>query len=772
MKLNVSPIKTTWLVATALTLNVTAWAANIDYPGYLKVENFDSIPPGNNNVTALTTFPKYIANTPDSITFVPTAHWQRNPSADDYGSRVSGWLIPTETADYVFFIAADDSSSLYLSTDATPANLKLIAADQGWQNTRAWTGVGGTSSGAGTTNVVYRRGYNPGPSVLETNGFEWVGPFENRSDEFLNSPRTNLLTSAAEKWPATDVNGNAVIHLVANQRYWLQILFKEGGGGDYTSVAWKKAGDPDPVNGDPEIPGSVLLVNWVDQLTFKAQPVSKLVFEGEAATFTSSVIGVPGDSDLTLYTYQWFSNNIAITDGSGNAANYSIASAAVGMSGSQYKVEVTSAGSSPAGVLTLTSTNATLTVVNDNVPPTITRVRSSDTFNSVKITFSEAVRNEAVTPGNYVFSGGLTATNAFFDIVVDAGTEDPNNPVNSANRLAVVLLTSPQTEGASYTFAVNNVKDIKGNNLTPNTGAMYANVFRSGILRYKRWNVGKTGRDTLEADPALYANPALDENLTLCERGSPSAPEPGYVGLISGFFVPPATTNYVFFTSQDADNFGGIYLSTDASPANRKLLCFEPGWQNSRQWTGPGGDTAKRRGDGSGGGPFENRSDQSYTSARAISGGGNLPGGLPLVPSDGLDPEPWPVLDTGGNALITLTGGVRYAFQQWQTERDGGQQSATYKIVGANNVTTEPDPANDTPSRLTGNVIGALVDPSSVPPLLSISSAAGVTTVSYSGTLLSSATVNGTYLPVAAATSPYTVPTPAVGNQYYRAVFP
>ena len=33
------------------------------------------------------------------------------------------------------------------------------------------------------------------------------------------------------------------IALVAGKKYALQVLWKEGGGGDYAQVAWRKAGD-------------------------------------------------------------------------------------------------------------------------------------------------------------------------------------------------------------------------------------------------------------------------------------------------------------------------------------------------------------------------------------------------------------------------------------------------------------------------------------------------------------------------------------------------
>jgi len=156
------------MVTTAAGILFSAAASAADFPGYAKVEDFDGINGGN--VANLTAAAKYINNQPDSVTFVDSLYYSRTPAADNYGTRISGFLTPTETAEYVFFVAADDSCSLYLSTDSDPAKLKLIAAEQGWQNSRTWVGPGGATSGAGTTSAVFRRGFNPGPTVMETNG--------------------------------------------------------------------------------------------------------------------------------------------------------------------------------------------------------------------------------------------------------------------------------------------------------------------------------------------------------------------------------------------------------------------------------------------------------------------------------------------------------------------------------------------------------------------------------------------------------------------------
>jgi hypothetical protein len=51
---------------------------------------------------------------------------------------------------------------------------------------------------------------------------------------------------------------------------------------------------------------------------------------------------------------------------------------------------------------------------------------------------------------------------------------------------------------------------------------------------------------------------------------------------------------------------------------------------------------------------------------------------------------------------------------------------------------------------------------------ISIGKQGGSWIITYSGTLYSSSTVNGTYAPVPGATSPYTVPTSAAGALFYR----
>ena len=89
-----------------------------------------------------------------------------------------GYLTPTTTGDYWFWIASDDNGELWLSTDSNPDNKTRIAYVPGWTNPREWT---------------------------------WY---------------------AQQK--------SALIHLVAGTRYYVEALMKEGGGGDNLAVAWQR----------------------------------------------------------------------------------------------------------------------------------------------------------------------------------------------------------------------------------------------------------------------------------------------------------------------------------------------------------------------------------------------------------------------------------------------------------------------------------------------------------------------------------------------------
>jgi len=100
--------------------------------------------------------------------------------ADNYGTRIRGYIYPPATGSYTFWVAGDDNTDLYLSTNENPANASRIAYVSGWTNSREWTK------------------YSTQQSVT--------------------------------------------INLTAGQKYYIEVLQKEGSGGDNVAVAWQGPG--------------------------------------------------------------------------------------------------------------------------------------------------------------------------------------------------------------------------------------------------------------------------------------------------------------------------------------------------------------------------------------------------------------------------------------------------------------------------------------------------------------------------------------------------
>ena len=115
--------------------------------------------------------------------------------ADNYGTRLRGYITAPVTGSYTFWIASDDNSELWLSTNDNPANKVSIASVPDWTDSRQWN-----------------------------------------------------------KFPSQK---SAAITLTAGQRYYVEALQKEGGGGDNLAVGWAKPGEPTTAPSEV-IPGSAL----------------------------------------------------------------------------------------------------------------------------------------------------------------------------------------------------------------------------------------------------------------------------------------------------------------------------------------------------------------------------------------------------------------------------------------------------------------------------------------------------------------------------------
>ena len=172
-----------------------------------------------------------------------------------------------------------------------------------------------------------------------------------------------------------------------------------------------------------------------------SSPANVTVSEHGSATFNLNFSGTPP------FTFQWYSNSVAVTDATNSFLT--LTNIAFSASGSTFAVGITN---DQGGVL---SGTGTLTVNADTNRPSLVSIKDANDFSQVTVTFSKPVTTaSAQTLANYSIPGlGITSA------------------VQSTNNAIVVLTTTGQKEGTSYTLTVNNIKDqsSSGNLIAPNS---------------------------------------------------------------------------------------------------------------------------------------------------------------------------------------------------------------------------------------------------------------------------------------------------------------
>jgi hypothetical protein len=98
------------------------------------------------------------------------------------------------------------------------------------------------------------------------------------------------------------------VSLVAGQQYYMEIIYKEGTGGDYAQVAVNRTGYPFNPNLLPPVNGA-LLASLADpvgaSITITQQPVSVTVTQGFTATMSVGITATNDYGDYNQVAYQW-----------------------------------------------------------------------------------------------------------------------------------------------------------------------------------------------------------------------------------------------------------------------------------------------------------------------------------------------------------------------------------------------------------------------------------------------------------------------------------
>ena len=145
--------------------------------GSLLVEYWNGIGSGT-AVSDLTSHPNF-PNTPGVKYFTNSVFELRSNVGDSYGSRVRSLLIPSVSGKYTFWIASDDSSELWMSTNSDAANKTLIAYLSGWASPRRWTQSASQQSAAiplVAGQAYYLETLHKDGSSLDNLAVAWQGP--------------------------------------------------------------------------------------------------------------------------------------------------------------------------------------------------------------------------------------------------------------------------------------------------------------------------------------------------------------------------------------------------------------------------------------------------------------------------------------------------------------------------------------------------------------------------------------------------------------------
>ncbi len=319
---------------------------------------------------------------------------------DNYGSRIRAYLTPMTSGSYTFFIGSDDSSQLNFSGSTNPVTARQIAAVAGFTSYQEWTKF-----------------------------------------------------SSQQSTP---------ISLIAGQRYYVETLHKEGGGGDHVEVAWTGPG----LLGTNIIDGSFLTpvdLNYPPDISSTTVQAPITASNGLIITKLTAT-----DSALDQLTYKIISGNpsntFAINPETGTLTlndNTLLADYFV----STFSLAVQVQDSGYGGLYPLRTAQATVTVqVIDNISPTVWTGSDTNSNWSSPLNWISPLPSQN---SKLRFAGNTQQTN-FNDLLTQVGAVTLNNGGFFIGGNPLLLLAGISSTGDN-TWAINSTLN-KPQTLTTSSG--------------------------------------------------------------------------------------------------------------------------------------------------------------------------------------------------------------------------------------------------------------------------------------------------------------
>ena len=518
-----------------------------------------------NNVTG-TKVSSIPVNTPPSSVKDLTIFESATNVADNYGSRVRGYVMVPQTGNYTFWIASDDQSQLWLSTDEDPARKRKIAEVTGWTTSRQW------------------------------------GKYASQQ--------------------------SAPISLVANKKYYIEALHKEGTGGDNLAVGWRL---PNGVMERP-IPGNrlvafgasgntspaVAITSPEDGATFKAPAIFAIEADAYDADGTITKVefynGTNKLGEDTSFPYEFIWREVP-------EGNHTITAKAFDNNGAtnthSIDISVTGGSSCGAGVIRqefwtgVSGTRVSDIPVNEEPDFTQDLTIFEGPASAVGDNYGSRIRGYICPPqpGRYIFwiAG---------DDQVELWLSTDDNPANKkkiayhngwtnkrewtkyatqqsfsialeANRRYYVEALMKEGAKADHVSVGWQLptgaqeRPIAGSHLIP-FGASDPDpdpaCAGTGTISVETW----TGIDgTQVSSIPVSSSPNLTGERNIFE--APSNIGNNFGSRFRGYVCVPTTGNYTFWIA--SDDHSELWLSTDAAPANKRRIAYHTGWTSPRQWT-------------------------------------------------------------------------------------------------------------------------------------------------------------------------------------------
>jgi hypothetical protein len=518
-------------------------------------------------------------------------------------------------------------------------------------------------------------------------------------------------------------------------------------------------------------PGRIIVAPYANTYAGFAINMTNLAAEASSYSFASPPAG------YGTLTYQWYQNGAPISGAIQQYLNIAVASTndpsmPAGTDAGTY----TCVATDPSGTWGSVTNSVVITVTKLN-PPVVTGVQLLHDGATFLISFSEPSLTGVDDISHYVFNNGIVVTNL--------------SVINSSTNTAVQLSTTPLPFGTKITLSITGITNVVGGTLSSTNESLWTDLVQTGVANWDAWLYPKLSSQSDYFNSFVPANlyPNILQSMSITSwdgpsggvtiRGTDNYVGDGFGDRLYGWFIPPVTTNYVFYIS--CDDGGRLSLSTNESPTNLCVIACESLWAGPDEWTNvcyqyP---PSPHRGDGTASAAVgtgyiwdnstaamspataceQNRSDQfivAYWDSSGLTGQPGEPAGAndqanwanqnTVSPVGACIPSGmtnfWPNVDANGQALIKLQAGKMYYMQLEHVQIGGGyNMDVTYKIAG------NPDPSSGvpgttsgSPSALTGAAIAGTVP---FAPTISIIETNTGPVINYTGVLLAGKSVTG-----------------------------